>query len=81
MLRKYGKFYADWTDPKGTRRRKAFPTKQGAEKFQTRQRLESAAKKAQPSGKSRPSARAGSRTTKPHASAPQPKRFAASQGS
>ena len=46
MQRKYGKFYADWQDERGTRKRKAFPTKKGALRFQQKQRLAVAAKKA-----------------------------------
>jgi hypothetical protein len=30
MLKKYGKFYADWTDELGKRKRKAFTTKEAA---------------------------------------------------
>jgi len=50
MLKKYGKFYADWDDARGRRRRKAFTTKKAALRFQTKQRNESAAKKAQGKG-------------------------------
>ena len=34
MLRKYGKFYADWEYEQGHRHRKTFATKQGAERRQ-----------------------------------------------
>ena len=46
MLHKHGKYFADWLDPLGHRRRKAFPTKAQALKHQKKQRALSAAKKA-----------------------------------
>ena len=48
MLKKYGKFYADWHDEHGKRHRKAFPTRKAALHFQTKQRNLVAAKKARP---------------------------------
>jgi hypothetical protein len=46
MLKKNGSFFADWQDPQGHRRRKAFPTKRAALNHQKTQRALSAAKKA-----------------------------------
>lgn len=46
MQKKYGKFYADWTDEKGHRRRKAFKTKKAATAFTAKQRAVAAEKKA-----------------------------------
>jgi len=59
MLRKYGKFYADWKDDKGRRRRKAFPTKFGAARYQAKMQGEVIAKKAPRSAASGPSAKRG----------------------
>jgi hypothetical protein len=47
MLKKYGKFYADWKDTAGKRRRKTFDTKKQALQFQRQMREASAIKKAQ----------------------------------
>jgi hypothetical protein len=38
MLKKHGKWFADWFDAKGSRRRKALPSKRAALAFQTEQR-------------------------------------------
>jgi hypothetical protein len=46
MQKKYGKFYADFKDEKGHRRRKAFKTKEAATAFQTKMRNAIKAKKA-----------------------------------
>ena len=45
MMKKYGKFYADWADAKGKRRRKAFNTKREAKAFTADQRKAIASKK------------------------------------
>ncbi len=63
LLEKYGKFYADWEDQFGKRKRKAFDSKSQALSFQTRQRKQAAAKKAQASPRSRSSRKAGARPT------------------
>lgn len=59
MRRKYGKFYADWTDPLGHRRMKALPTKKAALKYQAKMRTVSAAKKVRASAPSGISPRRG----------------------
>jgi hypothetical protein len=69
MQKKYGKFYADWRDEKGNRKRKAFRTKTAAERFQTRMRRLSTAKKDQAGKRSARSARS-SRRKRPTTSAP-----------
>lgn len=51
MLRKYGKFYADWDDERGRRHRKAFPTKAAALRYQSKQRQAVQSKKARPSAR------------------------------
>jgi len=53
MLKKYGRFYADWEDETGRRLRKSFPTKRAALNHQTIQRANAAAKKAPASARSR----------------------------
>lgn len=63
MLKKYGRFYADWEDAHGKRRRKSFPNKKQALKHQARMREESALKKARASGPSRKSVTPGPRRT------------------
>ncbi len=42
MLKKAGRFYADWRDPEGRRKRKAFDTKRAAVAHQTRMQKASA---------------------------------------
>jgi hypothetical protein len=59
MLKKYGKFYADWDDEHGKRHRKAFRAKKAALQFQAKRRNEVAAKKARPTRVSRPSSKPG----------------------
>ena len=59
MVKKYGKFYADWKDPAGHRHRRAFPTKKKALRFQSKMRAETAAKKAPASEPSAKSAKPG----------------------
>lgn len=49
MLHKYGKFYADWKDHHGQRRRKAFATKRQATTHQNAMRQQTARKKARAS--------------------------------
>ncbi len=51
MLKKYGKFFADWRDPLGKRHRKACQTKSAALRLQSRMRRENQAKKAQASAR------------------------------
>jgi hypothetical protein len=63
MLKKYGRYYADWDDAHGNRRRKSFTTKKQALKHQQKMREESRAKKAPASGRSRKSAKPGARRT------------------
>ena len=78
MLRKYGKFYAEWY-PSGKRTRKAFPTKKQAQRFQDRMRAEVAAKKARASQPSGRSARRGLKPARPLVSESRAKRSAQSQ--
>lgn len=59
MLKKYGKFYADWDDEHGKRHRKALPSRRAALKFQTKMRNAVAAKKAPLTRSSRPSSKPG----------------------
>ncbi len=59
MMKKYGKYYADWTDEHGKRRRKAFPTAKGAQQHQTKEARRAALKKAPASAPSRQSSRRG----------------------
>jgi hypothetical protein len=61
MLKKYGRWYADWIDEHGNRKRKSFATRKAALKYQTSQRNAVAAKKAQAPALSRRSARRGRR--------------------
>jgi hypothetical protein len=68
MLKKHGKFFADWIDERGHRRRRAFATKHKALRFQASARSESAAKKARASEPSAKSAKRG-----PGRSAPRPR--------
>ncbi len=63
MIKKYGRYYADWTDSAGTRKRKSFATKKAAARFQTARRNESKSKKAPASAPSAPSAKRGPRRT------------------
>ena len=60
MLKKYGKFYADWRDAKGTRHRKAFnsPTAAAEHVAAIRAAAEAAAKAATAAPLPNPSARA-----------------------
>jgi hypothetical protein len=67
MLKKYGRYYADWQDHLGKRHRQSFPTKKKALAFQARQRSTSLAKKAPASEPSRKSAAPGPRRTRPEA--------------
>lgn len=46
MLKKSGKFYADWRDAAGTRHRKAFTTLKAASRHQARMQKDTASKKA-----------------------------------
>lgn len=46
MLKKYGKYYADWKSAEGSRKRKAFPTRKAALQFQQQMREGVALKKA-----------------------------------
>jgi hypothetical protein len=71
MLKKYGRFFADWRDHTGKRHRKSFDTRKQAQKHQDRMQAEALAKKAstpaRPSGRSlRPTARrrSGPKATK-----------------
>jgi hypothetical protein len=77
MLKKYGRYYADWDDAQGQRHRKSFPTRKAALKFQTKQRHLTATKKARASAALRKSAPRGTRRTIPATSNRQPKRSAA----
>jgi len=61
MLKKYGRYYADWLDASGARKRQSFPTKKRALAHQSKMRAESSAKKAQPSAQSRTSRKRGPR--------------------
>jgi hypothetical protein len=63
MLKKYGKFYADWEDQFHKRHRKSFHSKAQALKFQAAKREESATKKARASAPSHKSAKPGPRRT------------------
>lgn len=45
MMKKYGKYYADWKDASGRRRRKAFKTAHEAKAFAKTQREATASKK------------------------------------
>jgi len=51
MLRKSGKYLADWYDEKGKRCRKAFTSRASAERFQRHQRKLVASKKARASAR------------------------------
>jgi hypothetical protein len=62
MRKKYGKFYADWTDETGHRKMKAFPTKKAALRFTAKMRGQVTAKKARASG---PSATSAPRSPRP----------------
>jgi len=42
MISKYGKYYADWFDSGGKRKRKAFRSKAAAEKYQGKMRRKNA---------------------------------------
>ena len=64
MMRKFGRYYADWETPEGKRKRKSFPTKKAALAFQTKQRNLTATKKAQASEPSPRSAKRGPRRTR-----------------
>ncbi|MGH9775297.1 MAG: hypothetical protein ACRD50_10165 [Candidatus Acidiferrales bacterium] len=72
MMKKYGKFYADWTDDKGRRHRKALPTKRAALDYQRRRRLETAAKKAGSRARSASSHGTGKRSPRRAATKRQP---------
>ncbi|MBI1750165.1 MAG: hypothetical protein HY234_15650 [Acidobacteria bacterium] len=50
MLKKHGKYFADWRDERGRRHRKSFATAHEAKKYQTKQQSTAAAKKAPASG-------------------------------
>jgi hypothetical protein len=50
MLKKHGKFMADWRDERAQRKRKAFTTKTAALRHQTKMRAQAQAKKAHGSG-------------------------------
>jgi hypothetical protein len=58
MWKKYGRYYADWTE-NGKRKRRSFPTKAAAIRFQNKQRKFAAAKKAHAPRTSSPSAKRG----------------------
>jgi hypothetical protein len=60
MLRKYGKFYADWRDLHGKRHRKSFPSAHAAKAFQSKRNAETQAKKVRASAPSATSPRRGS---------------------
>jgi len=45
MLKKHGKYFADWRDSGGVRRRKAFPTAKDARTFQKQMRQAAHARK------------------------------------
>jgi hypothetical protein len=64
MLKRYGKYLADWRDSKGKRLRKAFPTKAAALRHQVRMQKQATAKKARASGPRKKSARHTSRRSK-----------------
>ena len=66
MLKKYGKFYADWRDHRGHRRMKAFPTKVGALRYQTKMRDLTERKKARASATLRSSRKRGLRPKQAH---------------
>jgi hypothetical protein len=46
MIEKLGKFYADWRDATGTRKRKAFRTKHAAKIYQAKMQRAARSKKA-----------------------------------
>jgi hypothetical protein len=63
MIRKHGKWFADWKDENGKRKRKALKTKHAALTYQTQQRNKAAAKKDPPTERpSRPSSKPGRKT-------------------
>jgi hypothetical protein len=62
MLKKYGKFFARWTEEDGHRHIKAFSTKRAALKFQGKMRREHSTKKAKRPG--RPSVHTSTRGRK-----------------
>ena len=70
MQTRYGKWFADWRDAAGTRRRKAFSTKQKAQKYQDKMQSEASSKKARARAASAispaPGARAGQRRISTH---------------
>jgi hypothetical protein len=61
MLKKHGKYFADWRDASGKRHRKAFPSKRAALSYQSREANKAqAAKKAPAPARSRTSPRSTS---------------------
>jgi hypothetical protein len=78
MQKKYGKYYADWLDATGHRRRKSFPTKKRALRHQAKMRAESTAKKAPASARLRKSHTHGPRPSAAKPLTPSPKTSSAS---
>jgi hypothetical protein len=69
MLKRYGKYLADWRNSKGQRLRKAFPTQAAALRHQVKMQKEASAKKVRASGPRKKSARRTSRRSKKATSA------------
>ena len=61
MLHKYGKWYADWRDESGKRKRKAFRTKNAAKRHEERMRAQAITKKEPRPARSGNSRRSGRR--------------------
>lgn len=73
MMKKHGKYFADWRDERGRRHRKAFPTAKRAHTYQHAQQLAASRKKAHRSEaaqrqSSRPTRKHSRRSTSPRAS-------------
>lgn len=63
MLKKYGKFYAEWRDAAGRKHRRACPTKKAAQALQLTERKKRDRGKAQASAHSLTSRKRGLRPT------------------
>jgi len=71
MIHKSGKWFADWRDENGIRRRKAFRTKATAASFQRRMQAQTTTKKAQASAPRAQSSKHGPRP-QPRPNEPRP---------
>jgi hypothetical protein len=67
MYQKGDKYYADWRDQEGKRKRRSFPTALGAQRFENQQKAAKASNPSQAARRSAKSARPSAKANTSHA--------------